>query len=75
MSVWYGFYQSVQPYFGTIFEEGQTSVFRSYRTDSVQVHIVLSWHRNRGKLLCGFSGKFGTVFKVVVQPLMHPENC
>jgi hypothetical protein len=25
--------------------------------------------------LCGFSGKFGTVFKVVVQPLIHPKIC
>jgi hypothetical protein len=66
-------YQSVQSYFGTDFE-GQIVVLKLYRTDFVQVRTVLSWHRNQGKL-CGVSRKFGTVFKVVVQPLMHPENC
>jgi hypothetical protein len=71
----YRFYQSVQSYFGTNFEEGQTTVLRLYRTDFVQVCIVLFWHRNRDRLLCGFSGKFGTVFKVAIQPLMHPEIC
>jgi hypothetical protein len=75
MSVRYGFYQSVQRTFGTDFEEGQTATLRPYRTDFVQVRTVLSWHRNRDRLLCGFSGKFGTVFKAAVQPLMRPEIC
>ena len=73
LSVRYGFYQSVQPYFGTDFEEEQAAILRPYRTDFVQVHTVLSWHRNLGRLLCVFSRKFGMVFKVVIQPLMHPE--
>jgi hypothetical protein len=68
MSVWYGFYQSIQSYFGTNFEEGQTAVLKPHRTD----FVVLSWHKNRDRLLCGFPGKFGMVFKVAIQPLMHP---
>jgi hypothetical protein len=71
----YGFYQSVQCTFGTDFEEGQTTTLRPYRTDFVQVYTVLSLHRNRDRLLCGFSGKFGTVFKAAIQPLMRPEIC
>jgi hypothetical protein len=39
------------------------------------IHTVLSWHINRGRLLCFFFEKFGMVFKAFVQPLMHPENC
>ena len=71
----YRFYQSVQRSFGTDFEEEQTATLRPYCMDFVQVRTVPSWHRNRGRLLSGFSGKFGMVFKVVVQPLMHPEIC
>jgi hypothetical protein len=75
MSVRYRFYQSVQHTFGIDFKEGQTGTCRPYRMDFVQICTVLSWHRNRDRLLCGFSRKFGTVFKVVVQPLMHPKIC
>jgi hypothetical protein len=67
-------YQSVKPYFGTVFEEGQSVVHTSYRTDSVQVRTVFSWHKNRGRL-CDFSGKFGIVFKAVIHALMHPKIC
>jgi hypothetical protein len=68
-------YQSVQPYFVTIFEEGQSAIHRPYRMDSVQVRTVTSWHGNRDRLLCEFSGKFGMVSKEAIQPLMHLEIC
>jgi hypothetical protein len=74
MSVLYGFYQSVQSYFGTDFEEVQTTVHRPYRTDFVQSVQSFLAQKSRQVVVC-FSGKFGTVFKEVVQPLMHPEIC
>jgi hypothetical protein len=74
MSVQYGF---ISPYSVLL---AQFSRRDSRRTQAVPygfrtVRTVTSWHKNRGRLLCGFSGKFGMVFKEVVQPLIHPEIC
>jgi hypothetical protein len=62
--------QSVQPYFWHNFRGGTVGCTQAvpygFRT-------VTSWHKNQGRLLCGFSEKFGTVSKEAVQPLMHPK--
>jgi hypothetical protein len=62
-------------YFWHRFRGGTDNHTQAVPYGFVQVRTVLSWHKNRDRLLCGFSGKFGTVFKAAVQPLMHPEIC
>jgi hypothetical protein len=57
----YGFAQSVRFSFGTNFEEGTTTVHSSYSTD-LHSSYSLFMHRNRGELLCAYSGKCGMVF-------------